>query len=154
MKVRIRMAEENNRIHQIIANLSSAASVAVDGVNDAVQNAGNVVTGKYDGIRMNMELNRLQDEQEGLFADIGRIMFKLQGGKAAGMEDDATQMVDAQQEVDRLLLLADQKQQEIDLCAARIFRNSGNVVCAGCGKVSAGKDTYCPSCGTKLPKQN
>lgn len=147
------MGEDNNRIHQIIANLSSAASVAVDGMGDAVQNAGNVVSGKYDSIRMNIELNRLQDEQEGLFANIGRIMFKLQGGKAA-IEDNAEQVVDAQQEVDRLLLLADQKQQEIDLCATRIFNNSGNVVCEGCGKVSSGKDVYCPRCGTKLPKKD
>lgn len=149
------MAKDNNnsRINQILENLSSAASVAADGVSDAVQSAGNVVSGKYDNFKLNMELNRLQDEQEQIFSDIGRTMFKLQCSDPTEEKENANELVDVQQEVDHLLLLADQKQQEIDFTADQIFKLSGNVVCEDCGKVCSGKDVFCSCCGSKLPKK-
>lgn len=147
------MAEEN-RIHEILANLSSAASVAADGVSDAVQNASSVVSSKYDSLKMNIELNRLQDEQDDIFADIGRTMFRLQSGKIVSGSEEQEELINTQQKVDLLLLQADQKQQEIDLIAERIFKNSGSVVCENCGKICTSKDEYCGRCGTKLPKKN
>lgn len=145
---------KDNRINQILANLAAAAATAADGVSDAVHSAGQVVGEKYDIVKLNVELTRLQDEQKKLFADIGRTMFLIQAGSVAesAETEGETELDEAQNTVDRLLLLADQKQQEIDLVADRLFKLNGNVVCVVCGKVCNGKDAYCSACGAVLPK--
>ncbi|MDL2325294.1 hypothetical protein LJC61_09170 [Ruminococcaceae bacterium OttesenSCG-928-A16] len=143
---------KDNRINQILASLAAAATSAADGVTDAVHTAGQVVGEKYDAVKLNIELARLQEEQKKLFADIGRTMFMIQAGTIADSADTDSELVDAQQTVDRLLLLADQKQQEIDLTADRLFKLNGNIVCNVCGKVCSGKDSFCSACGAKLPE--
>lgn len=149
------MSKDNkdNRINQILASLATAASTAADGVSDAVQTAGQVVGEKYDAVKLNVELARLQEDQKKLFSDIGRTMFMIQSGAVVAGNEESGELVDAQQTIDRLLLLADQKQQEIDLAADRLYKLNGNVVCNICGKVCSGKDVYCAACGAKLPSE-
>lgn len=148
------MSKKNNAINQILAHLANAAAAAADGVTDAVQSAGQVVGEKYDSVKLRIELSRLQSEQKKLFADIGRTMYLIQSGElAADEKTEEGEIIDAQQTVDRFLLLADQKQQDIDLVADRLSKVSGDKVCTVCGNISDAKDVFCPACGAKLPSE-
>lgn len=146
----------NNNVNSILAHLANAANVAADGVSDAFHSASHAVNGKYDQLRLNMDLSRLKDEQAKVFQDIGHTMFMIKSG--AFIEEKASaepgteknSMTDAQDTIDQLLVLADQKQQEIDLLSERINKVTGNQVCPVCGKTSTNKEAYCSSCGTKL----
>ena len=105
-------------------------------------------------MKLNIELSRLQDEQTKLFADIGRTMFMIKsGGFDSTVETEDAEVVDAQQVIDRLLILADQKQQEIDDISKRLKKLSGAKVCVVCGKVCDTKDVFCSGCGAKLPTE-
>lgn len=146
---RMTRMDKNSKINQILAHLAGAASAAADGVSGAVHSAGTAVAEKYDAIKLNVELNRLQAEQKVLFEDIGRTMFLIQAG--AFNRDTKGEVVDAQQMVDRFLLLADQKQQEIDLISERLHELNGEKVCPVCGKVCKPEDTFCSACGAQLP---
>lgn len=143
--------KRDSRINQILNHLAGAAVAAADSVNDAVQAGKAVVGEKYDTVKLRVELTRLQHDQRALFADIGRTMHLIQSGSyAAGTPSAEQQLVDAQQTVDRLLLLADQKQQEIDLVEERLYKLDGSKVCAVCGKVCDEADAYCSKCGAQL----
>lgn len=143
------MEPKTNRIHQILAHLADAATTAADGMSDAMHSAGTAVGDKYSALKLNIELSRLQEEQRKLFCDIGRTMFLIQSGGAGA--DNGNEMVDAQQTVDRLLLLADQRQQEIDMVSQKLNSLNGDKVCTACGQVCHEVDTFCSSCGAKLP---
>lgn len=143
------MSNNNKGIHQIIEHLSNAASAAASSVGSAAQKAGQYVGEKYDVVKLKIELNRLQSDQKNIFADIGRTMFLLQSGGFA--DNGITNAVDAQQLVDQLLLLAEEKQQNIDELTDKLNQLSGSVVCVVCGRVCDARDTYCPTCGAKLP---
>lgn len=146
------MSNESH-INKIISHLASAATTAADGVGCAVKAAGQVVNDQYDRLKLNMDMTRLQQEQEKLFTEIGRCMYNLQAGK---FETEATteegKAIDAQQEVDQLLQVADEKQQEIDLTAEKLHKLSGVAVCPNCAKVVDKEDTFCSACGEKLPE--
>lgn len=145
------MADDKNRINQILESLASAASVAADGVSDAVQNAGNAVGGKYDEFKASTELKKLQSEQEDIFVEIGRTMYNLQSSNTS-TNPQATELIDTQQLVDQLLIEAEQKQHEIDAIQKKLSKYTKGVVCSKCGKVCTTKDDYCSACGTKLEK--
>lgn len=144
--------KKDNRINDILSHLASAAYAAADTVSDAMQTTGQAVGEKYDAMKLNIELSRLQDEQTKLFSDIGRTMFMIKsGGFDSTVETEEAEVVDAQQVIDRLLILADQKQQAIDDISKRLKKLSGAKVCVVCGKVSDNKDVFCAGCGAKLP---
>lgn len=145
------MDNKNNRVSQILAHLADAASSAATGVSDAVQSAGQAIGGKYDSVKLNFELGRLHDDQEKLFADIGRTMYLIQSGAFSSEPEGTAPLVDAQQTIDTLLLQADQKQQDIDLAAERLNKLNGSKVCPVCAKISNGKDIFCSACGARLP---
>lgn len=142
--------DKNDRVHQILAHLASAASVAADGVSGAVQNAGKSVSNKYDIVKLNIEINRLQDDQKKLFADIGRTMFLIKSDVLEGEGEDSP-VAEAQKTIDNLLLIADQKQKDIDALSDRLSRLNGSRVCGICGKVASVDDMYCSACGAKMP---
>lgn len=145
------MSKDNNAIQQIIESLANAATAAASTVGSAAQKAGKAVGEKYDVVKMKLELNRLQSEQRNVFADIGRTMFLLQNGGFSA--ENGQSPTDAQQLIDQLLLLADEKQQNIDALSEAMSRLSGNVVCVVCGRVCNVEDSYCPNCGAKLPSE-
>lgn len=146
--------KKDNRINDILSHLASAAYAAADTVSDAVQTTGQAVGEKYDSVKLKIELSRLHDEQTKLFSDIGRTMFMIKsGGFTSSTETEEAEAVDAQQVIDRLLILADQKQQAIDDISKRLKKLGGDKVCAVCGKVSDGKDSFCSGCGAKLPAE-
>lgn len=144
--------KKDNRINDILSHLASAAYAAADTVTDAMQSTGQVVGEKYDIVKLNIELSRLQDEQTKLFANIGRTMYMIKSGAFPSTEEtkDAETM-DAQQTIDKFLIAADQKQQAIDDVSKRLKKLSGVKVCAVCGKVADAKDVYCSACGAELP---
>lgn len=145
------MDNRDSRINQILSYLAKAATTAADGVNEAVQNAGNAVNDKYSVFRLNIDLSRLQAEQEKMFQDIGRTMFMVKTG-AFDQKDEDGEVIDGQDTVDKLLSLAEDKQAEIDEAAKKVQDLNGDVVCPVCSKVSKPVDKYCSACGTKLPE--
>lgn len=146
------MDNKNNRVNQILAHLAGAASSAASGVSDAVHSAGQAIGEKYDSVKLNFELSRLHDDQEKLFADIGRTMYLIQSGAFSTDSDATASLVDAQQTIDTFLLNADQKQQDIDLAADRLNKLNGSKVCPVCAKISTSKDVFCSTCGARLPQ--
>lgn len=146
------MDNKDSRIDQILSYLAKAAATAADGVNEAVQSAGNVVNDKYSVFKLHLDLNRLQEEQEKVFRDIGRTMFMVKT-ETFDEKNDEGEAIDGQQAVDELLDLAVEKQDKIDEAAKKVNDLNGDVVCTECGKVSGPKDCYCSACGTKLPEQ-
>lgn len=144
------MDNNDKRIEQILNQITSAASAAASGVSDAMQNAGLKVGEKYDVMKVSIELSRIQDEQKKLFTDIGRTLYLIKSSSTTNLDSAQSQLKDAQKTVDRLLLIADQKQQEIDYLAERLAKLNGSKICNVCGKIMPGKDIFCSSCGSKL----
>lgn len=142
----------SSRIQQIIAHLAGAASVAADGVTDAVQTASNAVGDKYDSMKLTIEIHKLQEEQSKLFAEIGRALFMVKTSEPPQTSEDETQVADAQGEIDQLLDSAIQKQSEIDEASDKLAKLNNNKVCAKCGKNCDDKDLFCSSCGAELPQ--
>lgn len=142
--------KKDGRINQILSHLASAATTAADGVTDVVHTAGQMVGEKYEAVKATTEMNRLLDEQNKLFADIGRAMFTMRVSAPASEESDAG-VSETQHTIDRLMLLADQKQQEIDALAEKINKLTGDKACPACGNIASSKDVFCSACGAKLP---
>lgn len=147
------MDNNNNKIHQIISYLASAASVAVDGVTEVVQGAGDAVGNTVGSVKMSFDISRLHDEQVKLFTDIGRTMFLI---KTGGLKDGETtvdgEVVNAQDTVDQLLQQALDKQAEIDELTARRSEARGQKICPNCARVCSCEDVFCAQCGEKLPE--
>lgn len=141
----------NGRIQQIIAHLAGAASVAADGVTDAVHTAGNAVGEKYDSIKLTIEVRKLQDEQTKLFSDIGRALFIVKNTTPPTSETE-NDVSEAQNEIDRILELAAQKQAEIDTATQRLADLQGTVICPNCSNSTDSSNRFCPSCGSSLTK--
>ena len=146
------MDNKDSRINQILSYLAKAASTAADGVNEVVQSAGSAVGDKYSTFKLNMELSRLQTEQEQMFEDIGRTMFMVKTG-AFDQKTAEGEVIDGQDTVDKLLGLAEEKQAEIDDTAKKVSDLSGDAVCPVCSNVCEPKACYCSACGTKLPEK-
>lgn len=144
----------DSRIKQILAHLGSAANIAADGVSDAVKSAGAVVNEKYDSFKAGFDVARLQDDQRGIFTDIGHTMFMIKRGAFAEKPKDAEgNEIDPQEIVDDLLSQAEVKQGEIDAAIARRNEANNDVVCTTCGKTAGPKDVFCSGCGAKLPEK-
>lgn len=142
----------NSRIQQIIAHLAGAASVAADGVTDAVQAASSVVGDKYDAMKLTIEIHKLQEEQNHLFADIGRALFIVKTSESPQTSEDESQVAGAQGEIDQLLESAILKQTEINESSEKLAKLTNSRVCSTCGKNCDDKDLYCSSCGAELSK--
>lgn len=142
------------RLRQIITNMADAAYMAADGVTDAVQTASHVVGEKYDVIKINMEIARLQNEQNRLFESIGFTLYTMQANsKQEPAEADAETTADtisAQQAIERLILLAEQKQLEIDIATEKLQALNGVEACPKCGTPADIDAVYCSACGNKL----
>ncbi len=139
----------NDKLSQMFSYLSSAASVAADSVSGAVEQAGKSVNDKYDVIKIRFEIRRLQEDQNKIFSDIGRTLF-LSSSNSLNIDVSSDQAAEAQQTVDRLLILADQKQQEIDFALERLAELDATPTCDECANPITSSDRYCATCGTKL----
>lgn len=143
----------NSRIQQIIAHLAGAASIAADGVTDAVHTAGNAVGEKYDSIKLTVEIRKLQDEQNKLLADIGRALFIVKNGSVPDSTESNADVSDAQAEIDRILELAAEKQVEIDTASQKLTELQGTKTCHNCNSRTDPANKYCPSCGASLESE-
>ena len=103
----------DSNVNKILQNIVNTATLAADEAKAAVHSAGKAVAGKYDEVKMNIELARLSDEQEDVFSDIGRMLFLMHTGavKDTVMSDEGEKS--PQQVIDALLVSAEQVQQEV-----------------------------------------
>ena len=110
----------DSNLSKILHDLANSAADAAAGARSAVMNAKEVIGEKYDNVKLNMELNQLDEKQENVFSDIGRMMFLMHTGKVKDtvMTEDGPKT--PQQVIDSLLLTAEQVQQEIDALYSRL----------------------------------
>ena len=57
----------DSNVNKILQNIVNTATLAADEAKAAVHSAGKAVAGKYDEVKMNIELARQSDEQEDVF---------------------------------------------------------------------------------------
>lgn len=149
----------DQKISQLLQDLSEAAANAADSVSAAVQSAREAVSEKYDTVKLNLELNRLEDQQEDIFSDIGRMLFLMHTGKVQDNvvtdEGDKT----PQQVIDALLVNAEQMQQQIDAVEEKLgveleqeeaVQPADGTPCPSCGHVCRPDDVFCAACGGRL----
>ena len=110
----------DSNVNKILQNIVNTATLAADEAKAAVHSAGKAVAGKYDEVKMNIELARLSDEQEDVFSDIGRMLFLMHTGavKDTVMSDEGEKS--PQQVIDALLVSAEQVQQEMDVITDKL----------------------------------
>ena len=133
--------------------ITYSATLAADEAKAAVHSAGKAVAGKYDEVKMNIELARLSDEQEDVFSDIGRMLFLMHTGavKDTVMSDEGEKS--PQQVIDALLVSAEQVQQEMDVITDKLTVCRNEKVCPCCGRICGEHDAFCAVCGTRLSEE-
>ena len=96
----------DSNLSKILHYLANSAADAAAGARSAVMNAKEAIGEKYDNVKLNMELNQLDEKQENVFSDIGRMMFLMHTGKLKDtvMTEDGPKT--PQQVIDSLLLTA------------------------------------------------
>ena len=124
----------DSNVNKILQNIVNTATLAADEAKAAVHSAGKAVAGKYDEVKMNIELARLSDEQEDVFSDIGRMLFLMHTGAVQDtvMSDEGEKS--PQQVIDALLVSAEK-------------------VCPCCGRICGEHDAFCAVCGTRLSEE-
>ena len=132
----------DSNVNKILQNIVNTATLAADEAKAAVHSAGKAVAGKYDEVKMNIELARLSDEQEDVFSDIGRMLFLMHTGavKDTVMSDEGEKS-------------AEQVQQEMDIITDKLTVCRNEKVCPCCGRICGEHDAFCAVCGTRLSEE-
>lgn len=152
----------DGNMSRILQELTGAARDAADRAVAAASAAREAVSDKYDAVKMTLEHSRLEDEQEDIFSDIGRMMFLMHTGKITDtvMTDDGPRT--PKQVIDALLLSAEQIGQQMDAIEARLACGEAGRApeppaaakpCPHCGHPCADGDNFCAACGGKLAPQ-
>ena len=143
----------DSNVNKILQKIVNTATLAADEAKAAVHSAGKAVAGKYDEVKMNIELARLSDEQEDVFSDIGRMLFLMHTGavKDTVMSDEGEKS--PQQVIDALLVSAEQVQQEMDIITDKLTVCRNEKVCPCCGRICGEHDAFCAVCGTRLSEE-
>lgn len=152
-------------VRKILQSLAGTAANAAEEARNAAQSAKKAVAGKYDEVRLNMELSRLHTQQERLFADIGRTLFLVQCGNLNADEaapegdtdtadtndtDEAAAVKTPQQTIDSLLVDSAQLQHEIDTIREKLAAAKNEHTCPACSHACGETDVFCSVCGAKL----
>lgn len=143
----------DSNLSKILHDLANSAADAAASARSAMMSAKEAIGEKYDNVKLNMELNQLDEQQENVFSDIGRMMFLMHTGKVKDtvMTEDGPKT--PQQVIDSLLLTAEQVQQEIDALEAKLGEDDETLACLTCpkcGNVCFEGDHYCSACGEHL----
>lgn len=141
---------DSKDVRRMLESVAATAQEAADEAKEKMQSAGQSLSEKYDAAKLNLLLTRLRGEQERVFADMGRTLFLMDTGNYSEEEGHPT----AQQTIDRLLLAAEQKQQEIDRLLTRLAQVSDTRRCPACGRACGQDDRFCPECGARLEKSS
>lgn len=154
----------DSNMTRILQELTGAARDAADKAMAAASAAKDVVSEKYDAVRMALEHNRLAGEQEDVFSDIGRMMFLLHTGKVRDTVATEEGEKSPQQVIDALLLNAEQLGQQMDAIERRLAEVEASASasapeeeeagepCPFCGHLCAGDDNFCCACGARLER--
>lgn len=139
-------------VRKILQSLADTAANAAEEAMTAAQSARRVVAGKYDAVKLAVELSRLTTQQERLFADIGRTMFLVQSGslKADEPDKEGEGGKTPQQTIDVLLMNAAQLKLEMDNISEKLNAAKSEKICPKCGHVCEESDAFCAVCGEKL----
>ena len=160
-----RMDLMDSNMTRILQELTGAARDAADKAMAAASAAKDAVSEKYDAVKMALEYSRLEDQQEDVFSDIGRMMFLLHTGKVKDTvaTDDGPRT--PQQVIDALLLNAEQLAQQMDAIEEKLALEEEDeededgqetfqamAPCPHCGHLCAEGDHFCSACGGALPE--
>ena len=142
----------DKNMNRILRDLAATASAAADEAMAAARSAGKAVSGRYDAVKLNIEVARLRSAQEDVFCDAGRMLFLLHTGavKDAVRTDEGEKT--PRQVIDGLLVKAEQMQQEMDALEEKLSDTAGAKICPQCGRLCDGNDAFCAVCGEKLPE--
>ncbi len=155
----------DSNMTRILQELTGAARDAADKAMAAASAAKDAVSEKYDAVKMALEYSRLEDQQEDVFSDIGRMMFLLHTGKVKDTvaTDDGPRT--PQQVIDALLLNAEQLAQQMDAIEEKLALEEEDeededgqetfqamAPCPHCGHLCAEGDHFCSACGGALPE--
>ena len=141
--------ENTNALDQLLDRLLRTASSAADEMHDALHHVGQAASGTYETVKAKLDLGILQDEQNKIFTQIGRLLF-LSLPEGRNQPPSPETLKKAERAVSGLLVQADQKQQEIDLLSQRLAGLAGHPLCPACGEAVTAKNAFCPACGAKL----
>ena len=153
----------DSNMNRILQELTGAARDAADKAMAAASAARDAVSEKYDAVKMALEHSRLEDEQEDVFSDIGRMMFLMHTGKVTDTvaTDDGPRT--PQQVIDALLLNAEQLAQQMDAIEEKLAEEEDDedeeeafealYPCPHCGHLCAEGDRFCSACGGALPAE-
>ena len=140
--------EKRKQFNRLLQQVGRTAAGAIENLGDMVHYAGYSLVEKMDEAKLSCTLSRRTAEQEAIFTEIGRTLYLLQSD---AFSDDTAERIDAQQELDHFLLLADRKQKEIDRLSEDLSLLAGCQVCPACDCVCKGADCFCSDCGEPLP---
>lgn len=141
----------DKRINQILHELASTAADAAAGARAVVMNAKETLGDTYDTVKLNLAWSRLDEEQEHLFSDIGRMLFLIHTGRIGDtvMSDEGEKS--PQQVIGALLLNAEQIQQQLDALELKLGERAPcGPICTQCGKHCMAGDRFCHACGALL----
>lgn len=149
----------DSNMTRILQELTGAARDAADKALAAASAAKDVVSGKYDAVRMALEHSRLEGEQEDVFSDIGRMMYLMHTGKVRDTVATDEGEKSPRQVIDALLLTAEQLGQQMDALARRLAEEEAaapqeeeGAPCPFCGHLCGEEDNFCCACGAKLER--
>jgi len=140
----------SNSIGQTLQNIVNSAAQAAGEAKTAVRAAGKNVAGKYDTVKLRLELARLEDAQEDIFSDLGRMLFLIHTGAVGETVQSDEGEKTPQQVINALLIEAEQLQQEQNLITEKLKIESDARLCPCCGRLCGESDRFCAVCGTRL----
>lgn len=138
---------DSKDVRRILENVAERAQQAADEASRRAREAGQNLSERYDAAKLRLLLAKARAEQDRVFVEMGRTLFLANTGLCGEADEE---MPKAQQTIDRLLIAAEQKQQEMDRLLAQLREADDGRYCPVCGRKCDEEASYCAGCGAHL----